>query len=50
MRAERIVGIALLLIGGGLGAFAANTAANRQAAFQIVTELSPVWHQLTSAR
>src|SRR5436190_5120665 len=32
MRAERIVGIALLLIGGGLGAFAARAASNRQAA------------------
>ena len=32
MRAERIVGIALLLIGAGLGAFAANAASSRQAA------------------
>ena len=32
MRAERIVAIALLLVGGGLGAFALSTAADRHAA------------------
>ena len=32
MRAERIVGIALLLMGGGVGTFALNTAADRHAA------------------